>query len=140
GEWEVVLVYLDTQYRKHDCYRFLAEQNQIASYTGGLPRWEGIAGRDVENTRAARIVPHWVKEYPVLDENGAPTSQMVRIHNINAEHYEAQLHIERIAKFGTEYYKGPDFCLPSDTPDDYLAEISNADQYHTKPARGRIRD
>lgn len=141
GEWEVVLIYLDTQYRKHDCYRFLAEQNQVAAFTGGgLPRWEGIAGRDVENTRAARIVPHWVKEYPVLDDSGAATTLMVRIHNINADHYEGQLHIERIAKYGTEYYKGPDLWLPSDTPDDYLAELTNAEQYHTKPDKGGIRD
>jgi len=140
GEWEVVLIYVDTQYRKHDIYRFLAEQNQSAAFTGGLPRWEGIAGRDVENTRAARIVPHWVKEYPVLDESGAATSLMVRVHNINADHYEGSLHIERIAKWGTEYYKGPDLCLPSDIADDYLAELANAEQYHTKPDRGGIRD
>jgi hypothetical protein len=140
GEWEVVLIYIDTQYRKHDIYRFIAEQNQSAAFTGGLPRWEGIAGRDVENTRAARVIPHWVKEYPVLDEHGTATSLMVRIHNINADHYEAQLHIERIAKFGTEYCKRPHLSLPSDTPDDFLAELANAEQYHTKPDRGGIRD
>lgn len=140
GEWEVVLIYLDTQYRKHDCYRFLAEQNQIAAYNGGYPRWEGIAGRDVENTRAAKVMPHWVREYPVCDDSGNATGVMVRIHNINADHYEGQLHIERIAKFGTEYFKAPGHYVPSDTPDDYLAELANAEQYHTKPDRGGIRD
>lgn len=140
AEWSIVLIYLDTQYRKHIIYRFLAEQNQISEFSGGYPRWEGIAGRDVENTRAARVTPHWVKEYPVQDENGNLTSTMVRIHNINADHYEQELHIERIAKVGTDHFKGPSLHLPSDTPDDYLAELANAEQYHTKPDKGGIRD
>ena len=76
----------------------------------------------------------------LLDEAGTVTSNTVRIHNINADHYEGALHIERIAKVGTEYCKGPSLHLPSDVPDDFLAELANAEQYHTKPDRGGIRD
>ncbi len=140
-EWTVVLVYVDSQYLKHATYRFLAEQNQNAEFNGGgYPRWEAIAGRDPENTKALKVTPHQCREYPVLDESKQATQLVVRVHNINADHYEAELHIERIAKVGTEYHKAPAFNLPSDIEEDYLAELANAEQYHTKPNHGGLQE
>lgn len=140
-EWTVVLIYVDSQYRKHAVFRFLAEQNLLSAYNGGgLPRWEAIAGRDGGNTRALRAVPHIVTVHPVRDEQGNDSNATVPVHTIDADHYEGRLHIDIIAKFDTEHFKGPGLYLPSDTPDDYLAELANAEQYHTKPDKGNIRD
>lgn len=132
-DWGVSLAWIDTGFQKKRVYEFLARAR-------GLVVWEGVRGRSAENTKMARIQRHWKQQYPVEDRAGFETGEWVTVNNINAEDWEHELYVERIARRGPVMKSGaPWVNLPVDADDVFLAELANMKQEYTKPDRGGIR-
>ena len=134
--WHVAIACLDTGYREDLVMGFLASMG--GSTNGGSVRWCGIRGRAAATDRMARVSPRWTKEYPGRDRLGREC--LVRILNIKADHWEHELHIERIAKPASGLITRPPIYLPVDTPPDVLAEIGNMEHYYDKANKGGVRE
>lgn len=135
NHWMTVdVVCMDSGYNKDQVYKFCALQGG----SRGIPRWCAIRGKHTIHDKIARVKPRWTKQYDAFDALGNPT--LLRVININADHWEHELHIERFAKAGTDKMTRPPIHLPNDTPDEVLSEMSNAEQYYTKPDRSGLRE
>jgi len=134
--WHVAIACIDTGYREDLVMSFLARMG--GSTHGNGVRWVGIRGRAAATDRMARVSPRWTKEYPGRDQCG--NECLVRILNIKADHWEHELHIERIAKPASGIITRPPIHLPVDTPPDVLAEIGNMEHYYDKPNKGNVRE
>ena len=134
--WTVAIVCIDTGYREDLVTGFLAAQGGSNAPDG--IRWVGIRGRAAATDRMARVSPRWTKEYPARDRLG--NACVVRILNIKADHWEHELHIERIAKPADGRVTRPALNLPVDTTDDVLAEIGNMEHFYDRPNKGNVRE
>jgi hypothetical protein len=134
------IVCIDTGYAKEKVYAFLANEGGSKS----LPRWCGVRGRSRDNEAALRGRARMTKEWPARDKLNNAT--VLRIVNVRAEHWEAELHLERIAKENDRDEKGaskrtaPAVNLPSDADEEFLSELANAEQFWDKPNKGNVRE
>jgi hypothetical protein len=134
--WHVAIACLDTGYREDLVIGFISAMG--GSTNGGDIRWCAIRGRAAANDRMARVSPRWTKEYPGRDQY--QNECKVRIMGIKADHWEHELHIERIAKPACGLITRPPVYLPVDTPADVLAEIGNMEHYYDKANKGGVRE
>lgn len=134
--WTVAVVCVDTGYRADLVHEFLAGEGGSTGAAG--IRWVGIRGKDAIKDRMARVKARWVKEFPARDKYGAACT--LRIIQIKADHWEHELHLERIAKAADGKSTRPTVNLPVDTSEEVLTEIGNMEHYHTKPDKGNIRE
>ena len=134
--WTVAIACIDTGYREDLVTGFLAAMG--GSTHGGATRWVGIRGRSAATDRMARVSPRWTKEYQGRTAFGEAC--LVRLIGIKADHWEHELHIERIAKAADGRSTRPAIHLPIDTPDDILAEIGNMEHFYDKPNKGNVRE
>lgn len=134
------VVCIDTGYAKEKVQAFLAGEGGSRS----LPRWCGVRGRSRDNDAALRGRARLTREWPARDKFNNPT--VIRILNVRADHWEGELHIERVAKEADRDEKGvskrtaPAINLPSDTDDEFLEELANMEQYYDKPNKGNVRE
>lgn len=134
--WMTVdVVCVDTGYLGERVRAFLAGEGGSGS---NVPRWCGVRGRSKENESALRGRARLKKEYPARDKHGRDT--VLRIINIKSDHWEFELHVERIAKEGDGTRSRPAVNLPSDTPDGFLVELTNMTQFRAKPNAGNVRE
>ncbi len=135
----VDIVCIDTGYAKEKVYAFLANEGGSRS----VPRWCGVRGRATDNEAALRGRPRITKEWPARDKLNNPT--VLRVVNVRADHWEAELHIERIAKPAaaltdkTVHANAPAVNLPSDVDEPFLEELANAEQFFDRPNKGNVR-
>lgn len=127
------VVCTDTGYAKEKVYAFIANEGGSKS----IPRWCGVRGRSKENEAALRGRTRMTKEWPARDRFNNNTT--VRVVNCRADHWEAELHIERIAKRADNTSTATAVHLPNDTTDDFLHELTNMEQYFAKPDAGNVR-
>lgn len=123
----------DTGYAKEKVFQFLTHEGGSRS----TPRWCALRGGSTANDAALRGRPRITREFPGVDKYNNKT--VLRVLHVRAEHFEAELHIERIAKHADGTRTAPQLHLPSDADDDFLTEVSNAETYWDKPDKGRLR-
>ena len=134
--WSVAVVCVDTGYRADLVHEFLAGEG---GSTGALGiRWVGIRGKDAIKDKMARVKARWVKEFPARDKYGNACT--LRIIQIKADHWEHELHLERIAKAADGKSTRPTVNLPVDTPEEVLTEIGNMEHFYDKPNKGNVRE
>lgn len=129
----VDVVGVDTGYAYEKVHAFLANEGG----SRGTPRWCGVRGRSRDNEAALRGRTRITKEYPARDKLNNTT--ILRVINVRADHWEGELHIERIAKQGDGTRTAPAVWLPSDVTDDFLQELGNMEQVHGKANKGNVR-
>ncbi len=128
------VVCIDTGYAKDKVYQFIASEGGSQS----LPRWCGVRGRSRENESALRGRSRLTKQWPARDKLNRET--IIRVVNVRAEHYEAELHIERVAKHADGSRTAPAVHLPSDADEAFLSELANMEQFWDKPNKGNVRE
>jgi hypothetical protein len=134
--WTVRVVCIDTGYRADLVHQFLAGQG--GSTGDPEVRWCAIRGKNAIKDKMARVLARWVKEFPGRDKYGQECK--LRCIQINADHWEHELHIDRIAKAADGKSTRPTVNLPVDTPEEVLTEIGNMEHFYDKPNKGNIRE
>lgn len=124
----------DTGYAKEKVYQFLVSEGGSRS----IPRWCALRGGSRENDAALRGRPRITREWPGRDKYNNPT--VLRVVHVRADHWEGELHNERIAKHADGTRTAPAVNLPVDTEDAFLEELSNMEQFWDKPNKGNVRE
>lgn len=150
----VTVAYMDVNgTRRAELYRHLAAWR--TTYPEIL--WEGIVGRDAGQTQQVRIAAWEPRQFPVLDEYRRPTFDpagrpiSIRVHHIDADHWETQLYHNTIdaydlktlrATYETQGHPPAEaeklaksqqkLLLPGDVPDSFIRELCNMRQVPKK--------
>lgn len=144
-EYQIASVWIDTGHQTRMVYQFIArmvEEEAARAAETGIPPciWEGVRGMARENSKEARVQPHWVRGYPVIGEGGLPTGQLVTVNNLDSDYWEAELYVERIHHFDPKNPREdhPAIILPGDTSEEFMAELCNMHQVMRKGKNGRM--
>jgi hypothetical protein len=90
-----------------------------------------------ENDTELRGRTRLTKEYPATDKFNNPVK--LRVAKVRADHWEAELHIKRIAKAAAGDATAPPVHFPVDTDEETLAEVSNMEQFYDRPDKGNVK-